>query len=356
MASPNSDPRYQGYIAKSYTYFYHDPYFSNLLHHNYYIIAITVSILITFICLNLSIPILSITRGKTVYERLTKMGVISNSRMHKATLLVIIIVNIMYFILTLTTNIKRYPTILRCYPRTESHSCGIPQTTTTYDLIIGTVITKVVILPVALMIEVVVAIHIAKGSLAKNRRQRVARFTLVKQTFIIWQLLVFIQMTGGLVIIPLLLLTLVSPAHTLLFVGVILLSFMMLIFILTTIPLPTLCKFQLKVFLLSILIVVETLFVAILIISAALSYFMIVKHGVNMTGTKGFILSLIPTLPFPIFVWIIKKKFFKRRNNNKMKSKNCSKRINEVPITLRCSLSTEEEMIRISSSDGSTED
>ena len=37
----------------------------------------------------------------------------------------------------------------------------------------------------------------------------------------------------------------------------------------------------------------------------------------NMNGIKGYIISLLPTVPISIFIWVIKKKFLEERISNK---------------------------------------
>ena len=76
------------------------------------------------------------------------------------------------------------------------------------------------------------------------------------------------------------------------------------------IPIPKSCK---SCTLYSIFSTIETLFITFLVASAFLS---IVKDGMNMDGDKGYISSLIPTVPISIFLWIIKRKYFRKKMKN----------------------------------------
>ena len=274
-----------------------------------------------------------------MFQRLKTMTTATESRLHRATILVVILFNILYIVVMTAYHIIGYPTVLSRYLNTAIHPYTVPTTETSYYYILGILITKAVILPVALMVEFVAAVYIAKESTT-------TRFTLVVQTFVIWQLLVFVQITVGLLSIPFLVLMFISPAFILLQVGVLLVLFLIIVFILTTIPLPNQRKCKLERCIQTLLSTAETVVIAALAFSACFTYFMITKSGMNMSGVKGYIVSLIPTIFITIFVWIIKKKFFGQTHNKKKKIKRNSKGdLKDVLIKRRESLSTEEETI-----------
>ena len=112
---------------------------------------------------------------------------------------------------------------------------------------------------------------------------------------------------------------LISPIGTLLISGEIVLIYIVISFILITIPIPKLHKTHCKEYLLSVtgFMAVETLLTAILVCSAFTSYYKIVDDGMNMNGIKGYIISLLPTVPISILIWVIKKKFLEERISNK---------------------------------------
>ena len=246
----------------------------------------------------------------------------------------------MIYIVAMTAcHINGYPTILSCYLNTAIHPCSTPTTETSYYYILGILITKAVILPVALMVEFVAAVYIAKESTT-------TRFTLVVQTFVIWQLLVFVQITVGLLSIPFLVLMFISPAFVLLQIGLLLVILVFIGFILTAIPLPNRRKCKLERCIQTLLSTAETVVIAALAVSACVTYYVITRSGMNMSGVKGYIVSLIPTIFITIFVWIIKKKFFGQTHNKKKRIKrNLKGELKDVLMKRRESLSTEEETI-----------
>ena len=97
---------------------------------------------------------------------------------------------------------------------------------------------------------------------------------------------------------------------------------------------------------LALLSTAETVVIAALAVSACVTYYVITRSGMNMSGVKGYIVSLIPTIFITIFVWIIKKKFFRQTHNKKKKIKrNLKGELKDVLMKRRESLSTEEETI-----------
>ena len=196
--SPDSDPRYQGYVARWYTYFNYDSYFSKLAVNKSHITNTLLSLLVTFILLNLFIPVFFITRGKQIFLRVTKIEV-ANQQEYRAVVLTIILSNVVYTLSMFILYFKGHPNILNCLHYDKS--CQIPQTATSFDYTVDILIAKAVTLPTALLIELIVAIYIARGSFSQlNCGARSLQF--VMQVFVIWQLFVFIQFTIGLISIP----------------------------------------------------------------------------------------------------------------------------------------------------------
>ena len=116
--------------------------------------------------------------------------------------------------------------------------------------------------------------------------------------------------------------------------------FILVIFILASIPFPNSCKCRPRHMMKSLLFMLETLFIAGLFIFASLTYYSIVKSGMNMDGVKGYTLSLIPTILISVSVWIIKIKYLKEVKKRGSLRKPKIKREN--------SLLTDEEMISLS--------
>ena len=135
--------------------------------------------------------------------------------MYRATIIAITLFNIVYMTVMTFSHIKGFPTVIRCHLITAIHSCEIPRTATSYSYIIDILVTKAVILPAAFMTELIVSIQITRVSMHEHAKVTKCNkyCSLFMKTIAIWQLLVFIQITVGLISIPLVMLTLISPAR-----------------------------------------------------------------------------------------------------------------------------------------------
>lgn len=347
QVSPNSDPRYQGYVARLYTYFNHDSYFSKLDVDKNHITNTLLSLWLTFMFLNLFIPTFLITRGKQIFQRLTKIVEASNQCVYRAVVLTIILFNVVYTALMVITYLQGHPNVnLKCLH--DNKSCSIPRTTISFDYIVGTLIAKAIILPIALLIELVLALNIARGSFSEFNCTRTIQFACCIQVFVIWQLFAFIQITIGLISIPWLVLMLISPVSTLSTSGGLVLICIVISFMIIAIPIPKFHKTQCKEYLLSttVFVSVETFVMAAFVCSAYIAYYIIVNDGMNMNGVKGYIISLLPTVPISIFVWVIKKKFLEERINNKkeLSVNTCKEEINQGQSEANQSLTSDAEM------------
>ena len=307
---------------------------------------ILTGIWITFAILNLFIPILSITRGKMVSKGLAKVGEASSQRLHRASILVMILYNVLYTTVTIIMHIKGHPTVLECHLRNLVDKCRIPQTAISYAYVLGILNTKAVILPVALLVELIAAVWFALVTYTESSAtvtDTIQKLTMLIKMIVIWQVLVFVQITVGLVGIPLAVLLFISPARVLLLCGGTIFLFILVIFILASIPFPNSCKCRPRHMMKSLLFMLETLFIAGLFIFASLTYYSIVKSGMNMDGVKGYTLSLIPTILISVSVWIIKIKYLKEVKKRGSLRKPKIKREN--------SLLTDEEMISLSTTE-----
>lgn len=226
MTVDKADSRFRGYIAKLYTYFNSDSYFSKLNIDVNVISHTLISLWVTFCLLNILTPVFSITRGRKLFQWITKITATLNPRVCKAIIGVLTLFNFLWLLMLLMLHISGYPNLLHCFLSTTVtlHRCSIPPTSTSYNFILGILITKAIILPTALLIELAAAIRIAKGTLPLHV-SHTAYSVFVLRAFIVWQLLIFIQIAVGLISIPLFVLTLVSPAGTVLCSGGIIMGF-----------------------------------------------------------------------------------------------------------------------------------
>lgn len=337
ISSSQLEPRYHGYIARRYTYYNSDPYFSRLVSSKIAIAKSLLGLWGTFLFLNLLIPLLSITRRKQVIQWLTKATAASNPRLYRAIVLVLFLFNIIYILsVVVLHSVNGYPTATNCHISWSRERCRVPPTSTSYKHIFAILITKAITLPIALLIELAVAVYsVIKDSYLRPRIKQCI------QIMVTWQLLIFVHITMGLISIPFLVLAFISPATVLLSTAGIVLVLLLIIFIFTFSPIPKRCNFT--VLLQSCLSMVEILLIVAFVFSAFITYYTIVKDGLNMSGVKGYITSLIPTIVISLFVWMLRKGFLGKQLNS-MKGK---RKKTERHRTKSFSSETEDETINL---------
>ena len=311
---------YQGYVAKSYTYFSTDSY-SNNLSRNRWKIRLTENLLwATFIVINLLIPILFISKGKQLVTCDVK-----HNLPYRAAATIITTFNFLYSLVTLGTLFsptkKGYPSVLDCFIAENRHRCIIPKEAIFYDVSIGILVTKVTILPVAVLIELIVAIYyVRKRRVSSTCRSEFLGVQTIKnvgcfivRVFTLWQILIFIQIMIGSVSIPFLILLLVSPAQSILLSVELIALIISISGCLLGIPFPSSCKFNVYSCTKLWFSYVENLLVMAVIFLASTTYCLIVKEGISMGSVKGYVLSLAPTIPISIFIWMIQERIRSKR-------------------------------------------
>jgi hypothetical protein len=324
------DSSYQGYVAKSYNYFSTDSY-SNKLSMNRWKILLTERLLwATFIVINLLIPTLFISKGKQIVTCDVKY-----LSPYRAAATIITAFNFFYTLVTLSTlfspTTPGYPSALDCFIAGNRHRCIIPKGAIFYDVSIGILVTKATILPIAVLVELILAIYyVTKRSRVSStcssellpysdvqRTRTVCCF--IMRVFTLWQILIFVQIMVGSVSIPFLILLLVSPAQSILLSVELIALIVSISGCLFGIPLPSRCTFNVYSCMKRWFLYVENLLIMAVILVASTTYCLIVKEGISMGSVKGYVLSLIPTIPISIFIWMIQERI--RRKKNQLKKR-----------------------------------
>ena len=235
------------------------------------------------------------------------------------------------------------PNVLECYFNIARHPCNIPRSASFYSHVLGILITKGVILPTAFMVELAVAFFATKGASSTAVKTKI--IFLIARVIATWQLFIFIQITVGLLSIPLVVLMFISPATTLMLTGGIILIVVFLIYLTAIIPCPTTKSVRVSRCLKSTMFVIEAFFTIITISSICYSHYIIVKEGINMSGVKGYAISLLPSLPITTIIWVATKQYRKKQ------AKANKRRTNQLSPMLAQrsrSISTEEEIMNFS--------
>ena len=186
---------------------------------------------------------------------------------------------------------------------------------------------KLTIVPFAIVVELVIALRLTGCTLLTfpctmaNSSQycffRYGRTAI--QTILIWNVMIFIQLTFGVVLLPVGILTVIAPVTT---ISLISTMFLLLIeftgffvfFILrwcNPISFRRCCSITLYAH-------IFTTIVILLLSAIALTlYFSLIGLGVQPWSVKGSILSLLPSILVTPLLWFAKRYFFKKERNNR---------------------------------------
>ena len=291
--------------------------------------------------LNILIPVAFIKRGGWIYQLIsTSRSKYILSRIFPA----MPIFTAIYFGVMIGSHIKHqlqsHPIIHNCHNiRNYSDAEMLP--VIFCRGILGMLITKVIFLPAAILTELITAVVYIITRMTSLRSRSCC--TNIGQVLVLWQLFVLVQLILGLITIPLLIMILISPAQSILVAGVTCTPFLLFACLLILTPCTKSCKSTLKLHWSTLL---ENTVAACLITVAFLTYYSIVSYGASMNSIKGYILSLIPTVPISIFVWMLKRKFTSK--NAKHNTRTRERKMKGTLQQRRASLSTEEEMVFMS--------
>ena len=327
----NSEDR--GYVAIRHDFWITEGNDPSVRHNIPYFIRVL--LLLVFIFLNIFVVMVSAQFAPHCYNKLKQTAISSYqlTPIYSATIIGLAVINTLFLIGSLVEVCIGHPRTGTCILHPKTSLCKDLHSTDMYTDLMAAVIAKMVLLPLALMVEFIIAACILKDTsvpipaaidklcscffccFSHNTRSKII------QTFAMWHLMVSVQLVA-MSVIPLTITTIVSPGDTipLLATGV----SVVLCFIVTVAHLlqPTTtnndttssCQRRVGIKILRLLRVIT--FFGLLItlgITLVLIYFTMLKYGVSSRkGAVGYIFPLLPYLPLSAFGYYIKRRFFSR--------------------------------------------
>ena len=250
---------------------------------------------------------------------------------------------------------SRHPTTGTCIVYSETKLCKNLRSTDMYIDLKAAVVAKVLLLPLALMVEFIIAARIFKDTSipipAAVQKSFCCFFrcfsykirSKIIQTFALWHLMVSLQLVA-MSAIPISIATIVSPGHTIPLLAIVVSVALCLIISGAYVLQPentneiTTSSSQsrrtgIKIFRLLRVITLFGLFIMLVI-----TYLIMLKYGVSSRkGAAGYIFPLLPYLPLSAIGYYIKRKFFsgEASSNNSgcygRSFKHCENISNSVP-------------------------
>ena len=262
-------------------------------------------------------------------EKLTTLSSTQSSHVYVTAVFIgITLFNITYIVSFVVALASEYPTVwatMKGYQ--SSHHPPIPTGTRLYKDEEITLILKYITLPVTVIIELFLAMKVHQNpcfplpSLAVKLcccccrccSQRLKYKTL--QMLIWWNAMVFIQLLVGHVALPVLILFTIAPAVTISVIGTVaLVHIYMLIVVVYLVQIVRNDCSQKKCGLVCAELLGLIIFF-VLLASLVCFYLEVLRGGSSLTGVKGLIFSLIPSVALSLTDWLIKKRLSRGRHN-----------------------------------------
>ena len=305
---PNENEK--GYVSISYNAFVTELYKDSSV--QYY----QLTLLCAFIFLSILTPFALAKFLSLYYSKIrNRIATSTGDRMeylYWTTAIVAFFCNTAYIATSLTHQFTRgHPTITPCIIHLDNYNCSIPSDTKIYRAEILTLVAKVIIIPSAVFVEVVVSIYFAINLQDSQKRPRYVVFMLKQclHVLALWNVLITVQLLT-MIAIPISVLLLIRPQVT-----IIISLFFMMVPVIFTLIIAYLCRERrrvccspshcVKIFVHFILITtIVGLIIALLIIYEVI---LLVQPQIG-TGVIGLVLSLLPFLPLPALGWYLMRR------------------------------------------------
>ena len=297
----------RGYLSKRYDYWVTDPVDSKSH-------TIRQLLLYTFIALNILIPLTIAIVATDLYDKVSQKCTSPQAVSYIwAGGLVMVIHNLMYFCTSLLVLIDGKPFAIRCL----TEHCAVSQTTKLYRDDFAASVVKMVILTIAVPVELIVAIRVPNNSQlpyppllshCNCKCYKSSWCRKILQTLFFWNLFLFVQIWGGLVILPVIIFTIIAPVATIQVISIgafVMLFFSVMFASALQIEWNTMHRSHWKIYILKL--AAATAFIGLVVIVLTL-YNTVLDLGVSPLGIKHAILSLLPSLFISLLVWLLKRK------------------------------------------------
>ena len=319
------EERDRGYLSSWYNYWTSVRVGSGLKHAQDIRIVLT----LLYISLNISILLVFMVAGNQCQEKLTALSFTQSSHIYlMAVLIGMTSFNTTYILSFVCGLISNYPTVWATMKGSQSlRNPPIPTGTSVYKDEEITLILKYITLPVTVIIELFLAMKVHDNprfplpSLTVKLCCCCCRCCSLRlkyktfQVLIWWNVMVFIQILVGQVALPVLILFAIAPATTISVIGTAaLVHIYFMIAILYFVQIVRYhCSWKKCGFAFAELLGL----IVFLVLLASLLYFYleVLRAGSSLTGIKGLVFSLIPSVVLSLTAWAIKKRLSRGRNN-----------------------------------------
>ena len=289
---------------------------------------IRIVLTLLYISLNIFILLVFMVAGNQCQEKLTALGFTQSSRTYlMAVLIGMAFFNITYIVSFVYGLVSNYPTVWATMKGSQSsRNPSIPTGTRLYKDEEITLILKYITLSVTVIIELFLAMKVHDNprfplpSLTVKLCCYSCRCCSLRlkyktlQTLIWWNVMVFIQILVGQLVLPILILLTIAPATTISVIGTV--ALVHIYFVIAILCLVQIIRYHCSWKKCGFALAELFGLIVFLVLLASLVYFYleVLRAGSSLTGIKGLIFSLIPSVVLSLTAWAIKKRLSCGRN------------------------------------------
>ena len=285
---------------------------------------IRVLLLYTFIFLNVLIPFTAATFTADFYHKLCQKIIKDGTSPQVSSYIwavafVLVIFNWGYLLASLLILMDGKPFVIECMTK----HCVVSKQTLLYKDEVATCVAKLVTVLIAFTVELIVAIRVPKNiqfpyppllSICRCKCYKTAMCTKILQTFLLWNVLIFVQLLGGLIALPACIFATIAPAATIQVTSIsvsILLFWTVLFAYLLQTEWKRLYRYKWKTCLVQL--AAATIIMA-LIVALTVLYNAVLDSGASPVGFRRLLLSLVPPFLVSLIVWLIKRRLPARKD------------------------------------------
>ena len=244
--------------------------------------------------------------------------------LYRATASTTFLCNIAYTAISIWNHSDNDPAITACVIHLSKHPCTIPSGSSAYQDEVNTLLAKVIIIPFAIFVELLLSIYIARHHFVLiprcDQRCHSLKFYLLQAVHVLalWNILITIQL-ASLTAIPLIVLLLAHPQVVVLYFIYLLMAPVTLTIIVAYVLYwcqqsrrgRVCCNVRYcgKIFVQFVVIVA---ILGLIVTLLAVYELMLLVQAHIETGVKGIVLSLLPSFPLSALGWYLKRRSQRR--------------------------------------------
>ena len=309
------EERDKGYIVKYYNYYTTESFYKK--EHHDHARNIRLALLVIVVCLNILLPVgFALGGAKRLQNMLIPDGHHTANNVKKSVAITIVVTNVLYITFSVVSAITPAPhhSSLECITTSKRH-CNVPTNSTLYWDEAATMTSVYLFFPLAVSFELIIAILLQIQTRDKKNKTKLAT-NCCCNAFLLWNAMIVVQIWVGLILLPVMILLIIAPSHTISLLGCIGLTEIHISLTIKYLFFDDKCSQNCKCYLFFLVKLLVCLVLTLFLLALGIIYFEILEVGLSLQTLKGFVLSLFPSFILTMLAWVIQTKVMKNKRLN----------------------------------------